>query len=93
MRPSLLPAGLPATLTSAWCSGNSRRLLRVITKLEPGQLVKHVAFWDGRIHILDAGGNVLAAHHSPQDVTALLWSGEQLLAGDADGRLVALRLK
>jgi hypothetical protein len=29
----------------------------------------------------------------PQDVTALMWSGGQLIIGDADGRLTALNVK
>jgi hypothetical protein len=38
-------------------------------------------------------GRIQARKKLPQDVAALMWSGEQLLAGDADGRLMVLNLK
>jgi hypothetical protein len=71
-------------------------------QLGPSRLVKliarsgtrtAVAFWGGVIHVLDDSEKVVAVRHSAQDVTALVWAGDQLLAGDADGRLVALRMK
>jgi hypothetical protein len=36
---------------------------------------------------------VLAVRRFPQDLTALTWSGPQLIVGDADGRVTALNLK
>jgi hypothetical protein len=67
----------------------------------PQQLVKFgvtngglnaVAYWGGTIHVVDQAGVLRAAQKLPQDVTAMAWSGAQLLVGDADGRLMALRL-
>jgi hypothetical protein len=56
-----------------------------------GQLA--VAYWGGTVCILDKAGAVCAARRLPQDVTALAWLDGQLLAGDADGKLVALRFE
>jgi hypothetical protein len=50
-----------------------------------------VAYWGGRVEIFDKGG-LRAARSLPQDVTALAWSGRELVVGDADGRLVALNV-
>ena len=52
-----------------------------------------VAFWGGVVQILDDAGRVQAMRKLPQDVTALMWSGGQLIIGDADGRLTALNVK
>jgi hypothetical protein len=71
-------------------------------KAEPGRLVKlvsdsgqrrAVAYWGGVIHVYGRDGALQAVRRSPQDVTALAWSGDRLIAGDADGRVVALQLK
>jgi hypothetical protein len=71
-------------------------------KLGPQRLVKlvstadkrtAVAFWGGTVQILDDAGRVQAMRKLPQDVTALIWSGGQLIVGDADGRLLALNVK
>jgi hypothetical protein len=68
----------------------------------PGRLVKlvvaqdgktAVGYWGGRIEVRNASGHLLAVHHLPQDVTALVWSATYLIAGDADGRLTALASK
>jgi hypothetical protein len=42
---------------------------------------------------LDASGKVKAARKFSQDVAALTWSGNQFVAGLADGRVVALAVK
>ncbi len=71
-------------------------------KLGPRRLVKFiaadgkrtaVAFWGGTVQIVDDAGHVQAMRRLPQDITALIWSGGQLLVGDADGRLTALKVK
>jgi hypothetical protein len=51
-----------------------------------------VAYWGGRVEVFDKAGALRAARGLPQDVTALAWSGGLLVVGDADGRLLALRL-
>jgi len=71
-------------------------------KLGPQRLVKFiavdgkrtaVAFWGGTVQILDDAGRVQAMQRLPQDITALIWSDGRLIVGDADGRLMALRMK
>jgi hypothetical protein len=52
-----------------------------------------VAYWGGMLRITDGKGMVLAEAKMPQDVTAMAWSGERLIVGDADGRLMALTAK
>jgi hypothetical protein len=48
-----------------------------------------VAYWGGTLRIV-AGGKVLTQQQLPQDVTALAWSDGQVVAGLADGRVLAL---
>jgi hypothetical protein len=52
-----------------------------------------VAYWGGTVRVVDGGGAVLAEQVLPQDVTALSWLGDNLIAGLADGRVVALAVK
>jgi hypothetical protein len=51
-----------------------------------------VAYWGGTLRIVDRG-KVLTQQQLPQDVTALAWSGGKVVAGLADGRVVALVVK
>jgi hypothetical protein len=68
-------------------------------KAAPGRLVKFalpngkvtaVAYWGGAVALVNADGVVQAERRLPQDITAMAWSGENLLVGDADGRLTVL---
>jgi hypothetical protein len=68
----------------------------------PGRLVKFalpngkvtaVAYWGGTVALVNADGVVQAERRLPQDITAMAWSGENLLVGDADGRLTVLSAK
>ena len=52
-----------------------------------------VAYWGGTLRVVDATGKVKAEQQLPQDVTALAWAGGKLVAGLADGRVVALTVK
>jgi hypothetical protein len=51
-----------------------------------------IAYWGGTLRIVDRG-KVLTEQQLPQDVTALAWSGGKVVAGLADGRVVALAVK
>jgi hypothetical protein len=51
-----------------------------------------VAYWGGTVRVVD-GGKVLSEQVLPQDVTALAWLGDRLIAGLADGRVLALAIK
>jgi hypothetical protein len=43
--------------------------------------------------VYDDSGTVKAGLRLPQDVTAVTWSGRQLVVGDADGRLIGLTVR
>jgi hypothetical protein len=51
-----------------------------------------IAYWGGTLRIVDEKGTILTEQPLPQDVTALTWANGQLIAGLADGRIVALGL-
>ena len=52
-----------------------------------------IAYWGGTVRIVQAKGKVLSEQLLPQDVTALVWASGQVVAGLADGRVVALTVK
>jgi hypothetical protein len=52
-----------------------------------------VAYWGGTLRILDMSGKVRAEQRLPQDITAMVWLGDRLVVGLADGRVQALSLK
>jgi hypothetical protein len=51
-----------------------------------------VAYWGGMLRVVDSGGGVLSEQQMPQDVTALAWHDGKVIAGLADGRLLALEV-
>jgi hypothetical protein len=51
-----------------------------------------VAYWGGTLRLF-ANGAFQAANFFPQDLTALAWADSRLVAGDADGRIVALKTR
>jgi WD40 repeat protein len=48
-----------------------------------------VTYWGGTLRIFDAGGKLRSEQVFSQDISALVWSKDQWIAGLADGRLVA----
>ncbi|HKB35906.1 MAG TPA: hypothetical protein VKD72_05595 [Gemmataceae bacterium] len=52
-----------------------------------------VAYWGGTLRVVDGDGTIKAEQQLPQDMTALAWSGGKLIAGLADGRVLALTVK
>jgi hypothetical protein len=66
------------------------RLLKLVVPSE-GKLA--VAYWGGTLRVTDAAGAIKTEQQLPQDVTALAWQGNRLIAGLADGRVVALEVK
>jgi hypothetical protein len=51
-----------------------------------------VAYWGGSVAILEAGA-VKAAQSFPSDIAGLAWSGDRLVVGLADGRVIGLDVK
>jgi hypothetical protein len=85
----LRPAAEPAALAAARAAAPPERLVKLA--VTSGERLA-VAYWGGTVCILDKAGAVSAARRLSQDVTALAWLDGQLLAGDADGKLVALSI-
>jgi hypothetical protein len=52
-----------------------------------------IAYWGGTLRVIDDKGTIKSEQQLPQDVTALTWIGGKILAGLADGRVVALNVK
>ncbi len=80
----------PAALAAARAAAPPNRLVKLA--VTSGDRLA-VAYWGGTVCILDKAGAISAARRLSQDVTALAWLNGQLLAGDADGKLVALRIE
>jgi hypothetical protein len=68
-------------------------------KAPPGRIVKLVAvgggltavgYWGGTLQVFDADGRLRTSQLLPQDLTAVAWLNGKLVAGLADGRVVAL---
>lgn len=74
----------------AKAQARSDRLLK-LTAVQGGKVA--VAYWGGTVRLADDKGTVLAEQLLPQDVTALTWVGNRLIAGLADGRVLALEKK
>jgi hypothetical protein len=49
-----------------------------------------IAYWGGALRVVDAGGAVQSEQMLPQDITALAWLDDLLVAGLADGRVIGL---
>jgi hypothetical protein len=52
-----------------------------------------VAYWGGTLRIVDDKGVIRTEQQLPQDVTALAWIDGKVVAGLADGRVLALAVK
>ena len=86
----LKTAAPPAQLAAMQKKVGPTRLVKFVA---PAGKETAVAYWGGTVEVFDSAEHVKAVRRLPQDVTALLWSGSQLIVGDADGRLVALTVK
>lgn len=52
-----------------------------------------VGYWGGTLQVFDAEGSVRAQQLLPQDICALAWAGDKLIAALADGRIMALVIR
>jgi hypothetical protein len=50
-----------------------------------------IAYWGGTLRVVGPGGKVVSEQLMDQDVTALAWLDGKVLAGLANGQVVALR--
>jgi hypothetical protein len=85
-----LKAGADAKAKPVWESKFPGRIVKEV-------LVKNgltaVTYWGGLVRVFDAAGKVKSARTFSQDVAALTWGGNNLVAGLADGRVIALAVK
>jgi hypothetical protein len=51
-----------------------------------------VAYWGGTLRIVDNSGQLRAEQRLQQDITAMIWLGDRLIVGLADGRVQMLEL-
>jgi hypothetical protein len=81
----------PAALADARKHTAERRLVKFA--VAEGKLTA-VAYWGGTLRIIDNTAKIRGEHVFGQDLSALAWAGEGfLIAGDADGRLIAVSVK
>jgi hypothetical protein len=66
---------------------------RIVKLTAKGGEHSAVAYWGGTVRVVDAKGTVISEQLLPQDVTALAWQGDKVIAGLADGRVLALSPK
>ncbi len=52
-----------------------------------------VTYWGGTLRIVDGSGKVFGESRLPQDISALVWIGNHVIAGLADGRVMAVQGK
>jgi hypothetical protein len=71
-------------------------------QVRPGRLLKlaassggrvAIAYWGGTLRVVGRDGAIRSEQMLPQDVTALTWLGDKVVAGLADGRVLALDVK
>jgi hypothetical protein len=77
----------PAAIQVAQAQQRADRIIK-LAALDAGRLA--VAYWGGTLRIVDVSGAIVSEQLLPQDVTALAWSNGRVIAGLADGRVVAL---
>ncbi len=66
---------------------------RVVKAVVPGTGVTAVAYWGGTLQTISAKGELLTDQQLPQDISVLAWSGNTLVVGLADGRVLGLHAK
>jgi hypothetical protein len=85
----LAPAADAQAAAAAKKQERADRMLKLYSASE-GKLA--VTYWGGTLRIVDGTGAILTEQQLPQDVTALTWAPGNVIAGLADGRVIALAL-
>ena len=81
----------PLAATAADAAKPSARKDRMTKLIVPNGNLVAVAYWGGTLRIADPSGKVTSEQLLPQDVTALAWSNGKVIAGLADGRVLAIQ--
>ncbi len=63
---------------------------RVVKFAVPGNNQTAIGYWGGTLQVIRHDGGTKTQQVLPQDITALVWQGERLVAGLADGRVIAM---
>jgi hypothetical protein len=80
----------PATDEQNLPKGKLRREFR-LKQVLAGSGQTAVTYWGGRLQVFDVAGTLRTEQQMHQDITALVWNGEVLVVGLADGWVCALR--
>ncbi len=64
-----------------------------VKQVLPGAAGTAVSYWGGTVQIFAADGTLKTQQMLPQDISALLWHGDTLVCGLADGEILALASK
>ncbi len=78
------PAELKAAVTA---NARPDRILKLA--LQAGDF-QAFAYWGGDLRVVNKAGAIVAAPHFPNDITALALSGDVIIVGLADGRLMTI---
>jgi hypothetical protein len=84
---AMTPKPNPAALAAAQKQCGPRQLVKLVA--QQGERTA-VAYWGGTLEIRDTAGAVKFRNVLPQDITALIWADDLVVAGLADGRVVGL---
>jgi hypothetical protein len=76
-----------ATLEAAMRHAPSDRIVKMVAPVDD---LLAVGYWGGMLQVLGKNGEVKNSELLPQDITGLAWLDGKLIAGLADGRLLAL---
>jgi hypothetical protein len=83
---------VPADSNAAMLAKKQERPDRMQKLIAASDRKLAVAYWGGTLRVADADGKILSEQQVPQDVTAMTWLDGKLVAGLADGRVMALEL-
>jgi hypothetical protein len=84
----LAPAADPAAQQAMKTQARPDRMLKLAAS-HNGHIA--VAYWGGTLRLVDGSGRIKSEQLLPQDITALAWLNGNVIAGLADGQVIALR--
>jgi hypothetical protein len=88
--PFLTPLGPVALPESLKGKTPTTRLPKYVAT---GNNLTAVAYWGGTLQVFDGQGNLKTQQWLGMDVAGLVWSGDLLVAGLADGKVVGLKIE
>jgi hypothetical protein len=64
-----------------------------VKQVLPGATATAVTYWGGTLQLFAADGTLKTQQSLPQDITAMVWNGDTLVVGLANGNILALSAK